>query len=243
MSDSDNDQWPPDEAIRYDEFALQSFSWRYIEKPSLQALVQSHINQHTVALDLGCGGGRIIALLCELGVAEASVFGVDSNPTLLNLARERFPSAVVIPGELSDPPYTGIPPHSVDIVTAHLVLQYLGISELSACLHEARRLLKSGGYLAVGLPHPMRANGQAEACYFARQRQVVPAPWGGFTASAGLTVADYVNVAIDAGFYLDRIAEPEIAEDGLRHEEAGHYSPGPTRLMLLMKAVGGAYSM
>jgi trans-aconitate methyltransferase len=243
MDDPHNDQWPPEEAIRYDEFAARSFSWLYIEKPSLQALIEPYINQRTIALDLGCGGGRIIDLLCQLGVAEASVFGLDSSSTLLGLARERFPAATVIRGELTEPPYGDIPSHSVDIVTTHLVLQYLGTSELSACLGEVRRLLKTGGQLAVGLPHPMRVNEQAAACYFTRQRQLVSAPWGGVTAYAGLTIADYVNAAIDAGFCLARMDEPEIADDGLRHDEAGHYSPGPTRLMMLLRAASRGYSM
>ena len=241
MDEPHIDHWSPEEAVRYDEFAAQSFSWLYIEKPSLQDLIEPCINQQTVALDLGCGGGRIIELLRQVGVTEALIYGLDSNPTLLGMTRERFPGATVIPGELTKAPYADIPEHTIDLVTAHLVLQYLGTAELSACLREVHRLLRPGGYLAVGLPHPMRVNEQAEADYFARRRQVVGAPWGGMTASSGLTIADYVNATIDADFRLARVEEPEIAEDGLRHAEAGNYSPGPTRLMMLMRA--SVYSM
>jgi trans-aconitate methyltransferase len=241
MNELHVDHWSPEEAVRYDEFAAQSFSWLYIEKPSLQDLIEPCITRQTVALDLGCGGGRIIELLRQAGVTEASVYGLDSNLTLLGLTRERFPGATVIRGELTEPPYADLPEHAVDLVTAHLVLQYLGITELLACLREVHRLLKPGGYLAVGLPHPMRVNEQAEADYFARRRQVVCAPWGGMTASSGLTIADHVNATLDAGFHLVRLEEPEIAEEGFQHEEAGNYSPGPTRLMMLMQA--SFYSM
>jgi ubiquinone/menaquinone biosynthesis C-methylase UbiE len=241
MDEPHIDHWSPEEAIRYDEFAAQSFSWLYIEKPSLQGLIEPHITHQTVALDLGCGGGRIIELLRQVGVAEASIYGLDSNPTLLNMTRERFPGARVLRGELTEAPYADIPAHTVDLVTAHLVLQYLGTDELSACLREVHRLLKLGGYLTIGLPHPIRVNEQADADYFARRRQIVGAPWGGVTASSGLTIADYFNATIDAGFRLCRVAEPEISDDGFQHEEAGNYSPGPTRLMMLMQA--GAYSM
>jgi SAM-dependent methyltransferase len=168
-------------------------------------------------------------------VAETSIYGLDRNPTLLRMTRERFPDATVIRGELTKPPYVGIPEHSVDLVTAHLVLQYLSIAELSACLGEAHRLLSPGGYLAIGLPHPMRINEQAEADYFARRMHVVCAPWGGMTESSGLTIGDYLNTAIGANFCFIRVEEPEIAEEGLQHEEAGNYSPGPTRLMMLMQ--------
>jgi trans-aconitate methyltransferase len=241
MDEPHIDHWSPEESIRYDRFAAQSFSWLYIERPSLQALIEPCIKQQTVVLDLGCGGGRIIELLRQVGVAEASIYGLDSNPTLLSMTRERFPGATVIRGQLSEPPYGGIPEHTVDLVTAHLVLQYLGTTELSACLREVHRLLRYGGYLVVGLPHPMRVNEQAETDYFTRRRQVVCAPWGGMTASAGLTIADYVNAIIEADFCLTRVEEPEIVEDGLQHEEARNYSPGPTRLMMLMRA--SVYSM
>jgi SAM-dependent methyltransferase len=147
----------------------------------------------------------------------------------------------VIRGELTKPPYVGIPEHAVDLVTAHLVLQYLGIAELSACLREVHRLLRPGGYLAIGLPHPIRINEQAEADYFARRTHVVCAPWGGMTESSGLTIADYFNTIIGANFRLIRVEEPELAEDGIQHKEAGNYSPGPTRLMMLMQT--NPYSM
>jgi hypothetical protein len=62
MDERHYDRWSPAEAARYDEFAAQSFSWLYIERPSLQALIRPCIGQRTVALDLGCGGGRIIDL-------------------------------------------------------------------------------------------------------------------------------------------------------------------------------------
>lgn len=236
MDEPHADRWSPEEAARFDEFAAQSFSWRFIEKPSLRALIEPCVGQQTVVLDLGCGGGRIIDLLREVGVSEASVYGLDSNPTLLAMARERFPGATVVSGELTQPPYAGIPEHTVDLVTAHLVLQYLETAQLSDCLREVHRLLRPSGHLALGLPHPMRVNEQGEAGYFTRQRQVLCAPWGGRTASSGLTVADYVNAIINAGFRLARMEEPEISEDGLEHEEAEHYSPGPTRLMMLVQA-------
>jgi SAM-dependent methyltransferase len=238
MDERPIDHWSPEEANRYDEFAARSFSWLYIERPSLQGLIEPCVNQQTVALDLGCGGGRIIELLRLVGVAETSIYGLDSNPTLLDMTRERFPGATVIRGELTEPPYAGIPDRTIDLVTAHLVLQYLEAADLSACLREVGRLLRPGGYLVVGLPHPIRVNAQTEADYFARRRYVVCAPWGGMTTPVGLTIADYVNAAIDVGFRVVRMEEPEISEGGLQHEDAVNYSAGPSRLMMLLEASG-----
>jgi trans-aconitate methyltransferase len=228
-------RWSVEEAIRYDKFATQSFSWRYIEEPSLRRLIGPVISSRTVALDLGCGGGRIISLLIELGVTEESVYGLDNDPTLLNLARQRFPRATILSGELDNVPYEGVP-IGLDLITAHLVLQYLSIDSLSTCLAEAYRLLKPGGLLAVGIPHPIRAAQQSGTCYFARQHHRVRAPWGGMTTTSGLTISDYFNCAIDSSFSIVSVHEPEITDDGSGHDDVASYSPGPTRLMLLLRA-------
>ena len=202
----------------------------------MQKLIQPLIGEETIALDLGCGGGRVIELLRETGIAETSVYGLDRNQTLLSMTRKRFPCVNLIRAELTEPPYIGVPEHSVDLVTAHLVLQYMGKIELSACLQEVRRLLKPRGHLAVGLPHPMRVSSQAEVDYFSRRTQIVRAPWGGMTTSSGMTISDYVNATIEAGFRVSRIEEPEVAEVGLQHEDAGSYLLGPSRLMMLLQA-------
>lgn len=235
MGDPDADRWSAEEALRYDEFAAQSFSWRYIEEPSLRQLIAPTISRYTTALDLGCGGGRIISLLCQLGVPQDSIYAIDNDPTLLRLAARRFPHAKVAYGELTEPPYPSVT-QSVDLITAHLVFQYLALDGLQVALTEAHRMLKPGGNLVVGLPHPMRVVEQSESCYFSRQRRSVCAPWGGVTMSSGLTISDHINLAIDAGFRIMRVHEPEIAARGYLHGDAPSYSRGPTRLMMLMRA-------
>lgn len=235
MGDPDADRWSAEEALRYDEFAAQSFSWRYIEEPSLRQLIEPNINSRTTVLDLGCGGGRIISLLCQLGVEQDSIYAIDNDPTLLELATRRFPHAKVIYGELTEAPYAGIT-QSIDLITAHLVFQYLAPDGLQVALAEARRILKPGGRLVVGLPHPMRVVQQSESCYFSREPHIICAPWGGVTMASGLTISDHINSAIEAGFSIVRVQEPEIAAHGILHGDAPSYSKGPTRLMILMQA-------
>ncbi len=231
---SDDTSWSTAEAITYDEFAEKSFSWRCIEEPSLRSLIEPCISETTAALDLGCGGGRIIRLLERLGMPENAIFGIDSDQTLIQIAHQKYPQARLVCQDITQTPYDAMP--KIDLATAHFVLQYLSVDDLLQCLAELHRLLTPVGYLAVGLPHPARVAQQAGVSYFAGGRHRIPAPWGGLTRSSSLTVSDYLNCLIEAGFALRRIAEPDIRKC-CRHESGAHaYAAGPTRLMVLAQA-------
>jgi len=227
--------WSLDEAMRYEDFAEQSFSWRYIEKPALRSLIGRHVEQGSMALDLGCGGGRIIRLLQSLGIPDDRIYGVDNDSTLIDIARKKFPGVNFVHHELTDTPYNGVPTR-VNIVTAHFVLQYLNLDGMQVCLAEVHRLLAPNGLLAIGLPHPIRVAQQAGTSYFARHQCHLPAPWGGIAFSSGLTVSDYVNLLIELGFGIMRLEEPELIIEGEHEVGANAYSAGPTRLMLLAQA-------
>jgi trans-aconitate methyltransferase len=231
----DDTKWSPAEAIRYEEFAETSFSWRCIEEPSLRSLIEPCISATTTALDLGCGGGRIIRLLEELGLPQHAIFGIDGDQTLIEIAHRKYPQARLVRQDIRQTPYHAMP--KLDLATAHFILQYLSVDDLLRCLAELHRLLRPSGYLAVGLPHPARVAQQAGVSYFARTRHRVPAPWGGLTTSSGLTVSDYLNCLIEAGFALQRIAEPDICECCQGELGAHQYAVGPTRLMILAQVV------
>lgn len=231
---SDVSRWSTAEAIRYEEFAEKSFSWRCIEQPSLRSLIGPCIGETTVALDLGCGGGRIIHLLEQLGLPEDAIFGIDSDQTLIQIARQKYPQARLVCQDITRTPYDGMP--KINLATAHFILQYLSIDDLLRCLAELHRLLRPKGYLAVGLPHPARVAQQAGVSYFARRSHRIPAPWGGLTTSSSLTVSGYLNCLIETGFALRRVAEPDICKR-CRHDPDAHaYAVGPTRLMILAQA-------
>jgi trans-aconitate methyltransferase len=231
---SNDTRWTTAEAIRYEEFAEKSFSWRCIEEPSLRSLIEPCISETTVALDLGCGGGRIIRLLEQLGLPEDAIFGIDGDQALIQIARQKYPQARLVRQDITHTPYDAIP--KVDLATAHFILQYLSVDDLLQCLAELHRLLIPRGYLAVGLPHPARVAQQAGVSYFSRTSHRIPAPWGGLTVSSGLTVSGYLNCVIDAGFALRRIAEPDICKCCQGESGEQEYVVGPTRLMILAQA-------
>src|SRR2546427_9323290 len=60
----------------------------------------TEVGPGTTLLDVGCGGGFAMMLAVRRG---ATVSGIDATPALLDIARERVPSASLTVGDLEDP--------------------------------------------------------------------------------------------------------------------------------------------
>lgn len=111
-------------------------------------------------LDIGCAVGLSTFALQAL-YPQAQVTGLDLSPYFLAIARYRSqnrPSdaSVPTPEPMPTPNWihaaaenTGLPSASFDLVSAHLVFHELPTSAAIAILHEAHRLLRPGGYLAI----------------------------------------------------------------------------------------------
>jgi SAM-dependent methyltransferase len=99
--------------------------------------------------DAGCGSGRTGGPLAALG---HTVIGVDVDPVLIDAARQDFPDATWLAGDLAelDPadPALGGP---FDLaVAAGNVLPFLAPSTRRTVLANIRAVLKAGGRAAVG---------------------------------------------------------------------------------------------
>jgi SAM-dependent methyltransferase len=100
-------------------------------------------------LDAGCGSGRTGGVLAALG---HTVVGVDVDPVLIEAAREDFPDATWLVGDLAeldpaDPALAG----AFDVaVAAGNVLPFLAPSTRRAVLGNIRAALKPGGRAVVG---------------------------------------------------------------------------------------------
>ncbi len=97
-------------------------------------------------LDLGCGEGAFSARLLEAG---SEVVGVDVAQEPLRRARLRHPQLDLRLLE-SDSSW-GLPDSSFDLVWAGEVIEH--VSDLAGWLSELRRVLRSGGVLALSTPH------------------------------------------------------------------------------------------
>lgn len=92
-------------------------------------------------LDLGCGTGRIIKDLKDLG---ADVVGCDISEKMLEIARKKFANVEFHKADAYDLPFED---KSFDVVVALFVVVHL--RDLEKAFDEMYRILKPGGHLIV----------------------------------------------------------------------------------------------
>ncbi|MBP7736747.1 MAG: methyltransferase domain-containing protein [Spirochaetes bacterium] len=97
------------------------------------------------AVDLGCGSGRHLRLLADLGIPEA--IGIDTSYNALVLSGKQAPGAL-IQGDNQRLPLKN---ECADIVIAWGSLHYNNKYHFMGMLEEILRILKSGGYLFATL--------------------------------------------------------------------------------------------
>ncbi len=95
------------------------------------------------ALDIGCGNGKTVFALLEAGL---DVTGIDFSPTAVERCRSAYPDAEFLECDASELPF---PDGCFDYVTAVHVLENLDDEKLRMAASEARRVLRTGGYLFV----------------------------------------------------------------------------------------------
>lgn len=98
-------------------------------------------------LDMGCGPGRHLECLCELG---ARGVGLDRSTALLSAARRRFTkgaSVALVRADLAAPPFAS---RAFDGVTSFFTTFGYDTEERDQLmLHEAARVLVGGGFLLL----------------------------------------------------------------------------------------------
>ncbi|MGI8663293.1 MAG: class I SAM-dependent methyltransferase [Acidimicrobiales bacterium] len=152
----ENAAWYVDTSLSYDQPDMEQFfatGTRIVEEALLRAPVKPERTE--IAVDLGCGLGRITA---ALAVHFDHVIGVDVSAEMLAKARAHVSDERV---EFMEGDGVGLQPiadASVDFVTSFTVLQHLPEPDLVlGYLREGARVLRPGGVLAVqwnNLPHP-----------------------------------------------------------------------------------------
>lgn len=78
-----------DQAEAFNNFSLESFAWKFIERPALAGIVTPLLQSNTKVLDVGCGGGRICSWLIDHGAKSEHVTGIDISPAMLQIAHSR----------------------------------------------------------------------------------------------------------------------------------------------------------
>jgi SAM-dependent methyltransferase len=99
-------------------------------------------------LDLGCGDGRLTALVLDARPGVRTTVALDSSPAMLTRARNRFaedPRVEVIEGDLADP-ITSL--GQFDVVVSGFAIHHLVDERKVALLHEIAAQLRPGGLYA-----------------------------------------------------------------------------------------------
>lgn len=105
------------------------------------------------ALDLGCGNGKTVSTLVDLGYR---VTGVDFSPEAVGMCRESFPGCRFEVADVTSLPFDDA---SFDYVTAVHVFEHLEDREASEAARELARVLRPGGraFVRSFTPSDMRA--------------------------------------------------------------------------------------
>lgn len=184
-------------------------------------------------LDIGCGEGYNTRLLAERG---AAMWAVDISPRFVREAREAGDGSIrfaVASGQ--ELPFAD---HQFDFATSFMCL--MDLPEPETALRECRRVLRPGGFLQFSISHPCfnppwrkllrTEDDQAYALevgrYFDRiDGEIDTWLFGGTPPDVrqGMrrfqiprfhrTLAEWINLTLDAGFTLERVGEPRASEE------------------------------
>jgi SAM-dependent methyltransferase len=183
--------------MRTSPFQPATNFWRVIELD----MVRRHGLPRGVGLDLGCGDGKLTAILDEMcgDAADRTWVGVDIDPDETALARSMGLYARVHTGSADR---IDEPDESFDFAFSNSVLEH--VEPIQAVLREASRVLKRGGRFIATVPgpgfHACLAGGGASpagrAAYLretdarcAHLRYWSQAEWRAELAAAGLELA------------------------------------------------------
>ena len=112
----------------------------------------------TGVVDVGSGRAEWLALLRDAGVPTA---GVDANPAFVAAGRAR--GLDLVHGD-AVAHLQGLPPDSVELVTAFHLIEHLDVETLLALLAAARHALRPSGCVLLETPNP--SNLRMAACDF-----------------------------------------------------------------------------
>jgi len=120
-------------------------------EPQQRAMLDAYLSEirlpsSAIALDVGCGTGAVTRVLADLpGVHE--VIGIDPSPIFVEKARQLAKGTSRLSFHTGDARALQYPDASFDLVVFHTVLCH--VPEPERALHEAHRVLRPGGWLAV----------------------------------------------------------------------------------------------
>ncbi len=180
-----------------------------LERTTVRALLPAPLAGRRV-LDAGCAGGAHAAWLAA---QECEVVGFDLSPGMVRRASARCGRhARFLVGDLACPPLLD---GTFDGILCSLALHYL--EDMTACLRQFARILRTDGWLLVTLDHPFGSGAEEPGSDYFTTRLIhdvwskkgVEVTQSFWRRPLGVTVDAFA----DAGFCLERIGEPRLDDD------------------------------
>jgi SAM-dependent methyltransferase len=153
-------------------------------------------------LDVGCGEGRVGAVLQERG---HSVLGVEQSPTLAARARERHE---VVEGDAAALPFADA---SFPLVVSFNSL--MDMDDAAGAVREAARVLEPGGRFCAAIVHPFLSAGEGEpftiaGSYLEPVRLRFPLAQGGLEIeTTHRPLSWYADAVFSAGLLVESVRE------------------------------------
>lgn len=185
----------------------------HLERPALRSLIPGSLTGQVV-LDAGCGSGAQAQWLLDNG---ADVIGVDISPAMIDEASRRCGGrGRFLVADLAEP--LPLESASVDGITCSLALHY--VRDWSVPLRSFASSLRPGGWAVISVDHPFGPPlpGQRGG-YF--DTELLSDTWrkGDVKVTQQFwhrPLAAVLGAFADAGFVLDRVAEPQPSAEALR---------------------------
>lgn len=196
-----------DQAIKYSNFANNSFSWHYLEKPLMDIVLSLIPTKNPKILDAGCGVGRTLKYLLNKKIPKENIIGVDISDEMLSISKRNVPQVKTIKSDLTKLKIK----NKFDLITCTHVLHYLNTVDFKKTLKIFYRLLKKRGILFFVITHPVRTARYNLTDYFKRDWVVDQTPWGTVSPLFLRPVTDIVNETIKAGFVIKSLEEPNVS--------------------------------
>lgn len=196
-------------AAGYDRAGDHKPSNAYLERPATRSLLPAI--DGTKLLDAGCGAGQLTR---ELIVRADEVVGLDASHEMISFARERAPTADFVQADLGselpfhDDSFDGI----VSSLAFHYVKRWVGL------FRSLYRILRQDGWIVFSVQHPHADFVEYPDAENYHEIERVSATWDSFGEEVEVPayrrpLSAMLAPALDAGFQLDAMVEPEPTEE------------------------------
>jgi ubiquinone/menaquinone biosynthesis C-methylase UbiE len=208
-----DERWPTVPPAQYDAFAedfaahAESSAYNALyDRPAMLALAGDVAGLRV--LDAGCGPGLYAEELLARG---ALVTGFDESTEMVRLARQRLGDQADVRVATLSKPLDWLADASHDLVVLALVLHHL--DDRVTALRELRRVLAPGGRLLVSTTHPTSDWLIAGGSYFSVE--LLEDTWqrGWQVRWWRQPLERWCAEFADAGFVIERLVEPQPAEE------------------------------